>query len=201
MVIDVDDYDVFMKYIGGLAEYIRKELKLFIVETIEDAIVKAIAIEAKNKRADKRDDKQLSEEIPEVNQADTKLALMANPTESMNVDHREELFHMNIQVKQSVVEAIIDSGSQKILISETLVQKMGLDTTPRPKPYTLGWIQKDVDMRIMKHCTFQFAITDRYIDEVTCKDGNEFHINACKYKATKSLLTAAQAKRLVNASG
>ncbi|KAL5779052.1 hypothetical protein ACOSQ2_009789 [Xanthoceras sorbifolium] len=60
MVIDVDDYDVFMKYIGGLAEYIRKELKLFIVETIEDAIVKAIAIEAKNKRADKRDDKQLS---------------------------------------------------------------------------------------------------------------------------------------------
>ncbi|TXG50795.1 hypothetical protein EZV62_023319 [Acer yangbiense] len=299
--IDVDDYDVFMKYIGGLAEFIRKELKLFTVETIEDATVKAIAIESKNKRIDKRDEKQSSsnkndwkktgeqskngsarknycdhcqisghikekcwrlhpelqpqtkknnegrksktatlmtqhvEEIPEVNQADTKLALMANPKDSTDADYREELFHVNIQVKQSVVEAIIDPGSQKNLISETLVQQMGLDATPHPKPYPLGWIQKDVDMQITKQCTFKFAITDRYIDEVTCevvpldvcqvilgspylwdrdaihyrrlrkyrlvKEGKEFHINACKPKATNRLMTATQAKRMVNASG
>ena len=54
--IDIDDYDVFTKYIGGLADYIRKELKLFTVDTIEEAIVKAIAIEAKTKRTDKKDD-------------------------------------------------------------------------------------------------------------------------------------------------
>ncbi|CAL9019517.1 unnamed protein product [Prunus brigantina] len=55
--IDVDDYDIFMKYTGGLADYIQKELKLFIVDTIEEATVKAIAIEAKNKRTNKKDDK------------------------------------------------------------------------------------------------------------------------------------------------
>lgn len=47
--IDVNDYDVFMKHTGGLANCIHKELKLFIVESIEDATVKFISIEAKNK--------------------------------------------------------------------------------------------------------------------------------------------------------
>ncbi|KAM1507546.1 hypothetical protein TB2_016612 [Malus domestica] len=112
---------------------------------------------------------------------------------------------------------------------------MGLETTPHPKPYPLGWIQKDIDMQITKQCTFKFAITNRYIDEVTCevvhldvcqvilgspylwdrdaihyrrlrkyrlvKDGNEFHINACKPQSTDNLLTANQAKRLVNSCG
>ena len=46
-----------MKYIGGHTDYIRKELKLFTIESIEEATVKAIAIEAKYKRLDKKDDK------------------------------------------------------------------------------------------------------------------------------------------------
>lgn len=58
--IDVDDYDIFMKYTRGLAYYIRREFKLFNVESIEDATVKAIAIEAKSKRSDKKDDRPKS---------------------------------------------------------------------------------------------------------------------------------------------
>ncbi|CAL2259851.1 unnamed protein product [Prunus armeniaca] len=304
--IDVDDYDVFMKYTGGLADYIRKELKLFTVDTIEDATMKAIAIEAKNKRTDKKDDRskpvnktdwqkkgkqsnegqtqnvycdhcqtsrhakdkcwilnpelrpkreknnqgrndrkatltaQRAEELPELKQPDVTLTLMTRPADTEDTYNREELFHVNIQVKQSVVQAIIDPGSQKNLISEALVRTVGLNTTPHPKPYPLGWIQKDVDLQITKQCTFKFVITNRYIDEVTCevvpldvcqvilgspylwdrdaihyrrlrkyrlvKDGKEFHINACKPQATNNLLTdnlltANQAKRLVNSCG
>ncbi|CAL9009186.1 unnamed protein product, partial [Prunus brigantina] len=55
------------------------------------------------------------------------------------------------------------------LISEALVRKVGLDTTPYPKSYPLGWIQNDVDLQIKKQCTFKFAITNRYINEVTCE--------------------------------
>lgn len=55
--ISIEDYDIFMKYVGGLAEYIRKELKLSKVSTIDEATVKAIAIEAKNKKSDSRDDR------------------------------------------------------------------------------------------------------------------------------------------------
>ncbi|CAL8994908.1 unnamed protein product [Prunus brigantina] len=182
--IDVDDYDVFMKYTGGLADYIRKELKLFTVDTIEEATVKAIAIEAKNKRTDKKDDRSKpvnktdwqkkgkqskegqTQKLPELKQPDVTLTLMTRPADIEDTYNREELFHVNIQ---SVVQAIIDPGSQKNLISEALVRKVGLDTTPHPKPYPLGWIQKDVDLQITKQCTFKFAITNRYIDEVTCE--------------------------------
>lgn len=45
--IDVNDYDVFVKYTRGLVDYIRRELKLFTIESIKDATVKAIVIEAK----------------------------------------------------------------------------------------------------------------------------------------------------------
>ncbi|KAF6139957.1 hypothetical protein GIB67_023053 [Kingdonia uniflora] len=45
--IDVDEYKVFMKYMVGLSESIRRELKLFIVAYIEDATVKAIVIDGK----------------------------------------------------------------------------------------------------------------------------------------------------------
>ena len=76
---------------------------------------------------------------------------------------------MNIQVRQSIIEAIVDPKSQKNLISENLVQKLGFQTKPHPRPYPLGWIQKDVELKITKQCTFKFAITERYIDEVTCE--------------------------------
>ena len=55
--IDVDDYDLFMKYTEGLAHYIYKELKLFTVDTIKEATMNAIVIETKNKRIDKKDNR------------------------------------------------------------------------------------------------------------------------------------------------
>ena len=51
------------------------------------------------------------------------------PSQNQEEDHkREELFQFRIQVKKSVVEVIIDPGSQKNLISEVLVRELGLDT-------------------------------------------------------------------------
>lgn len=35
--------------------------------------------------------------------------------------------------------------------------------------FSLGWIQKDVELKITKQCTLRFAITEKYIDEVTCE--------------------------------
>jgi hypothetical protein len=72
-------------------------------------------------------------------------------------------------VKQEIIDAIVDTGSQKNLISASLVQKLGLETNPHPKPYPLGWIQKDVELKIDRQCRFRFAITSQYIDEVTCE--------------------------------
>lgn len=46
--ISINDHVIFMKYIGGLHKSIRKELKLFKVEDICEANMKAMGIEKKN---------------------------------------------------------------------------------------------------------------------------------------------------------
>lgn len=80
---------------------------------------------------------------------------------------QEELLNLKIRVKQKVINAIVNTRSQTNLISTSLVQKLRLETTPHSKPYPLGWIHKDVEMRIDYQCTFKFTITNKYIDEVT----------------------------------
>jgi hypothetical protein len=57
--------------------------------------------------------------VDQVQQADPSLSLMAMPKKidsesSDEIDKREELFILKIQVKQEVISAIIDTGSQKI---------------------------------------------------------------------------------------
>lgn len=92
-------------------------------------------------------------ELGQVEKADMSLSLMAMPKETTSnlltvSDEKEELFTLRIQVKHEIIEAIVDIGSQKNLISASLVQKLGLETIPHPRPYPLGWIQKDVELKI-----------------------------------------------------
>ena len=51
--ITTDEYSIFIKYMAGLNDYIRKEMKLFTIETIAEASVNAIAIEGKQKKGNK----------------------------------------------------------------------------------------------------------------------------------------------------
>ncbi|KAA8535891.1 hypothetical protein F0562_030894 [Nyssa sinensis] len=177
-------------------------------------------------------------ELGRVEEADKSLSLMAMPKETSSsspatIDEKEELFNVRIQIKQEVIGAIVDTGSQKNLISTSLVQKLGLDTIPHPKPYPLGWIQKDMELKIDRQCTFRFAITNQFIDEITCevvpidicqvifgspylwdrdaiyyrraqkyefsKDGKKFIVHKDKADSRVDLVTACQARRMVNA--
>ncbi|KAA8542785.1 hypothetical protein F0562_023937 [Nyssa sinensis] len=177
-------------------------------------------------------------ELGRVEEADKSLSLMAMPKETSSsspttIDEKEELFNVRIQIKQEVIGAIVDTGSQKNLISTSLVQKLGLDTIPHPKPYPLGWIQKDMELKIDRQCTFRFAISNQFIDELTCevvpidicqvifgspylwerdaiyyrraqkyefsKDGKKFIVHKDKADSRVDLVTACQARRMVNA--
>lgn len=60
---------------------------------------------------------------------DAQLVLTTIQLQVADEARREELFHANLQVKQSDVRTIIDPGSQKNFISEVMVN-MGLTTTP-----------------------------------------------------------------------
>ncbi|CAL8137529.1 unnamed protein product [Prunus armeniaca] len=134
-------------------------------------------------------------------QPDTKLTLMTQKL--VHPKGREDLFNVHIQVKHDLINTIIDPGSQKNLILEALIRKLRLTTTPHPNPYPLGWIQKDVKSQITRKCTRE------YIDEVTCEvvpldvcqDGVEYFIHASKVSLSNSLISANQAKGMVNACG
>ena len=50
---------------------------------------------------------------------------------------RHELFHIRVISKHQKIDTLFDSGSQVNLISEAIVKKLGLLTTPHKKPYPL----------------------------------------------------------------
>jgi len=57
-----------------------------------------------------------------------------------NERRRHELFHIRDISKHQKIDTLFDSGSQVNLISEAIVKKLGLPTTPHKKPYPMGWI-------------------------------------------------------------
>jgi hypothetical protein len=64
------------------------------------------------------------------------------------------------------MDALLDSSSQDNLIATDLVIKIGLKVHDHPIPYPLGWINKDVEIKVMKQCKIKFVVSVDFIDEV-----------------------------------
>lgn len=48
------------------------------------------------------------------------------------------------------------------------MNQLGLKSMPRPKPYPLGWLNKNEELQVQAECTFKFAINEKFKDEVKC---------------------------------
>jgi hypothetical protein len=88
-----------------------------------------------------------------------------------SLHHHEEkemnkLFHIKIQVKKTKKNALFDSSSQANLIAVNLVKNLGLEVCDHPSPYPLGWVNKDIEIKVMKKCKIKFVISVDFIDEV-----------------------------------
>jgi hypothetical protein len=83
-------------------------------------------------------------------------------------DSRSNLFHIRVIMRHVKVDTLIDSESQSNLISEELVKQLGLNTQMHHKPYSLKWISKNHKLHITKQCILKFAISSKFVDEVTC---------------------------------
>ena len=64
----------------------------------------------------------------------------------------EHLFQSQIWVKGSPLQFLIDSGSQKNLISAEVVKRLSLPTIAHPQSYTIGWLHPGRDLRIHQQC-------------------------------------------------
>ena len=54
----------------------------------------------------------------------------------------EHIFHSQMWVKGTPLHFIVDSRSQKNLISAEVVKQLGLSTTPHSQPYNIGWLRQ-----------------------------------------------------------
>jgi hypothetical protein len=64
------------------------------------------------------------------------------PEEPTDPEEGEHLFHSQMWVKGTPLHFIVDSGSQKNLISTEVIKQLGLSTTPHPQPYNIGWLHQ-----------------------------------------------------------
>jgi hypothetical protein len=70
-------------------------------------------------------------------------------------------------VKGTPLHFIVDSGSQKNLISTEVVKQLGLSTTPHPQPYNIGWLRQGRDLHVSQQCRLSYDIQP-FKDEVLC---------------------------------
>ena len=61
---------------------------------------------------------------------------------------------------------MFDSKSQVNLIAVELINKLGLEVCDHPSPYSLGQVNKDVEIKATKQCRIRFSISVDFIDEV-----------------------------------
>ncbi|XP_020673723.2 uncharacterized protein LOC110093239 [Dendrobium catenatum] len=80
---------------------------------------------------------------------------------------RHNIFRTRCTVKDRVCDVIIDSGSCENVASVLMVEKLQLDTTNHPKPYSLSWIQKTAEVQVNKRCLVNFSI-GHFKDQVLC---------------------------------
>jgi hypothetical protein len=70
-------------------------------------------------------------------------------------------------VKDTPLHFIVDSDSQKNLISTKFVKRLALSTMPHPQPYTIGWLCQGSDLCVNQQCRLSYDIKP-FKDEVLC---------------------------------
>jgi hypothetical protein len=99
-----------------------------------------------------------TEEVPLENPTEVDPSLILIIEEDLNTS-TQPLFSNNSQIKNALDLLIMDNGSQKNLVSQSLVNLLNLVTTPHLQPYRLGWVQKDGPrLLVSKCCLVTFAI-------------------------------------------
>ena len=82
-------------------------------------------------------------------------------------DDEERLFHSQMWVGGKSLHFIVDSGSQKNLMSTETVKRLNLKTTSHPQPYSMGWVSQGKDIQVNKQCHLSYFIKP-FKDEVIC---------------------------------
>nr|GEX71966.1 hypothetical protein [Tanacetum cinerariifolium] len=81
---------------------------------------------------------------------------------------KHNIFQSTCTILGKVCTFVCDSGRCDNLIAEEAVQKLGLKTENRPKPYKLQWRKKGGEVTVSKRVHVPFLIGTTYKDNVWC---------------------------------
>jgi hypothetical protein len=107
--------------------------------------------------------RQIIDAEPSATVATTKI----QPGEPDDPEEGERLFHSHMWVKGTPLHFVVDSGSQKNLISAEVVKQLALPTMPHPQPYNFRWLHQGSDLRVGQQCRLSYGIKP-FKDEVLC---------------------------------
>eukprot|EP00253_Pinus_taeda_P011567 PITA_11567 len=107
-----------------------------------------------------------------------------------DLEEEECLFHSQMWVKGSSLEFIVDSGSQKNLISTDVMKRLGLPTTTHPQVYTIEWLHQGRDLCMSHYCHLPYNIKP-FTDEL-------YRILEVATATAISLVTAKQCSKLIS---
>jgi hypothetical protein len=112
----------------------------------------SLVVEIKDKESnpDSESDPENNEkrQIIDADPTATVATATIQPEEPTDPEEGERLFHSQMWVKGTPLHFIVDSGSQKNLISAEVVKQLGLSTTPHPQPYNIGWLRQGRDLHV-----------------------------------------------------
>eukprot|EP00253_Pinus_taeda_P011020 PITA_11020 len=134
---------------------------------------------------DKGNDK--GKHVIDVDRNATVATAKIQKNEPENPEEEERLFHSQMWLRGSPLQFIVNSGSQKNLISEEVVKQLGLPTTTHPQLYTIGWLHQGWDLRVSQQCRLSYNIKP-FTDEVAPP-------------TAISLITAKQCSKLISKTG
>jgi hypothetical protein len=101
------------------------------------AEVKAYELDA---GSDSETELEMGRGIIDTEPSATVVITKVQPGEPDKPEEGERLFHSQMWVKDTLLHFIVDSSSQKNLISVEVIKQLALPTTPHPQPYTIGWL-------------------------------------------------------------
>ncbi|GKV47692.1 hypothetical protein SLEP1_g54564 [Rubroshorea leprosula] len=157
-------------------EKMRRELTLSdcpnrrVVTIIGGEIHEASEDEAEKEQNDETESPQLEEElIPADHEESLVVRRSLHATITKDEDWlRHNIFHTKCTSRGKVCNVIIDSGSCENVVSNYMVEKLGLPVKDHPHPYKLQWLRKGNEVKVTKRCLVSFSIGNRYQDEVWC---------------------------------
>ena len=91
---------------------------------------------------------------------------------------RKNLFRTYCSVNRKACNLIVDNGSCENLVSQKLVDHLGLPTQPHDTPYSLGCVKKGPQVRATQVCKVPLSTGKHYKEEVLC---DVLEMDACHF--------------------